>query len=677
MKNLLSDIEACLGFMLSRSELKARNRRVFHYLDVRLPQWMNIVKNKELIKWLLTLNPTTQTQRGKILIDAWDWRDEKTLATLFQLFLDHQKGKRLCQYGTSISGINHRIGDLIFDDYEIIDLLGVGGFGEVFLTYSHNQNVLSFQALKVMKAGKINPESRTRFETEARLLLSLDDSPFIVPARFIEVREHEVALAMDYIAPDQFGRTTLAEHIRSGRVPIEKQIRWAIECCAGLAVAYRSGVKAHRDIKPANILIDDAHTARITDFGIASLGLLPGCPRPSSLIDEDRNLEARKTMRGTSFGTPAYMAPEQFFDAYGCDVRSDIYSLGVTLFELSQGGLPFVPHLDGQIDGDLIFSTLARMHAQVQLPRIETPLYPVIAKCCAKQPGNRYQSIAELQEALSQMAPTIGVTLPEKRHQEPSILDRYNKLANQAVAHARFGEHEKAIPLYREAMKIFDLGQAAFDLGLSLQALGRYQEALDAYLSLRSDRTIDVEISIGYCKVKLNGWKEALPHYKKATELEPSNFNAWENLAFGYIATSQLDLAAQALARVVKFPECRSSHWIDKAEIEIAQGKLTDARTSLNSALSPPAVPEPTDRAKALSMLARLNQQSFYLAAKKILGPGFNESRLRLALGAAFEASRNERSDEPTVMQVMRAEEPAITYSQAERIYRELLKPNI
>jgi serine/threonine protein kinase len=675
MTNTLANIDFYLAHIVSRPENKARTRRVLHFLDSHLPSWMEIARRDDFKKWLTIVNVKSQKQRGKILIDAWDFRDEKTLATLFQLFLDQQSGKRPHQFGAKIKGVTYRLGDLIFDEYEVIDLLGIGGFGEVFLTYSHNPNVQSFYALKLIKADRINEEIRKRFETEARLLLSLDESPFIVPARFIEVQGDEVALAMDYVAPDRYGRTNLAEHIRAGQVNIKNQIRWAIECCTGLEVAYKSGVKAHRDIKPANILIDDSHTARITDFGIASLGFLPGCARPSSLISVGGDVDSRRTMRGTSFGTPAYMAPEQFSDAYACDVKSDIYSLGVTLFELAQRELPFVPRLEGRIDGDIIFTTLARMHNQADLPRIDSPLYPVIEKCCSKRPENRFQSMAELQNALRQLAAKIGIHLPQTTDNEPSVFDRYNKLGNQAVAHARLGEHEKAIPLYREAMKIFDLGRAASDLGLSLQALGRYKEALEAYLSLKSDRTADDEISIGYCQVKVNGWQQAIPHYKAAMVLAPNSFNAWENLAFGYISTSQLDLAAIALARVVTFPESRANHWIDKAEVEFSLGRTNDAENSLNNALSLQSSASIEDRTKAFNMMGRLKQHIFYLAAKRLLGPGYNEVRLREALNAAIEVARSERSDEAKVIQTMRVKEPAITYSQAERIYRELLRP--
>ncbi|PUE23989.1 hypothetical protein B9Z39_14595 [Limnohabitans sp. JirII-29] len=677
MTNMLTDIEACLAQMIARSEKKARTLRVLHFLDAHVSTWMKIARCEDFKNWLTVVNPKSRMKRGQILLDAWDYRDEKTVATLFRLFLDQQSGKRPYQHGAKINGTTRRIGDLIFNEYEIIDLLGVGGFGEVFLTYCHNPKVQCFDALKLMKTERINAESRKRFETEARLLLSLEDSPFIVPARFIEVRGNEVALVMDYVTPDQYGRTTLAEHIKTGQVPIKNQIRWAIECCTGLEVAYKSGVKAHRDIKPANILIDDSHTARITDFGIASLGLLPGCPRPSSLISVEGDVNSRRTMKGTSFGTPAYMAPEQFSNAYACDFRSDIYSLGITLFELAQGELPFVPRLEGRVDEDIIFTTLERMHNQADLPRIDSPLYPVIGKCCAKRPENRFQSMAELQNTLIQLAAKIGTHLSQTTENEPSIFDRYNKLGNQAVAHARLGEHEKAIPLYREAIKIFDLGRSAFDLGLSLQALGRYKEALEAYLSLKSDRTADDEISIGYCQAKVNGWKYAIPHYKAATDLEPNSFNAWENLAFGYIATSQLDLAAKALARVVTFPACRPSHWIDKAEVELSLEKITDAEKSLNNALSPQSSAEPADRIKALKMMASIRQQSFYLAVKRLLGPGYNEAKLRIALDAAFEAANSERSDEAKVIQAIRIKEPAITYSQAERIYRELLRPKM
>lgn len=298
-------------------------------------------------------------------------------------------------------GTNKKVGDLIERDYEVIDLLGVGGFGEVFLVYSHNENVKSFYALKILKTGAVDEDGIKRFETESRLLLSLDASPYLVTARFIEKSGDEISLAMDYVQPDKNGRASLQQHITAGPIKLEDQIIWIVECCVGLATAYKAGIKAHRDIKPANILVDSLRRVGISDFGLASLGLIPGALKPQSLIGARSNLDYSQTIEGASFGTPAYMSPEQFIDAHSCDVRSDIYSLGITMFEMaSNGTLPFLPRINPNARRVNPFAEFARLHVNADLPTINSPLFPVITICCAKSPLLRFQTIDALQSAV-------------------------------------------------------------------------------------------------------------------------------------------------------------------------------------------------------------------------------------------------------------------------------------
>lgn len=671
--SVADDMADCLDRLLSRPDTKSRNKRVLDWLDTAVPSWMDIARDPYFWRWLLEVNPQTQKERARLLIDAWISRDEKTLATLFQLYVDVRLMRRPLGYGTPLKGLKQRVGDLLFKHYEIIDLLGAGGFGEVFLVYSHEPNIEVFLALKVMRADKVSQEARQKFEIESRMLLGLASSPYLVAARFIEIQGDQVALAMDYVAPDRRGRTTLQEHIYAAGVPFEQQLRWAMECCTGLMTAYACGIKAHRDLKPANILIGRQHEAQVSDFGLASLGLVPGATRAHSLIEDQIHESSLQNDRGTSLGTPAYMAPEQFIDASACDVRSDIYSLGITFYELAQGKLPFIPQSEEAMVPQRAFASLARMHAQTPLPAMESPLAAIINKCCAKRPEQRYPSMDALLSDLKRLATKFKVPHIQAESNDSDILGRYNKLANQAVAHAGFNEHEKAIPLYREAIALFDLGRAAFDLGLSLQSLARYQEAIAAYQSLRGDKSADVEVNIGFCESRSRGWAYALPHYQLATELDPENFNAWENLARAYFATSKPELALQTMGKVLPFPQAGAMHWMEKGQIELACGKWTEADRSLRIALSHQPALSQALQDKALDLLENIQRQHLLLAAKRILGPGYNEDRLRLALDNGIVAARQAKSDESKVIQAIRSAEPAIIYSQAEKIVRELL----
>jgi serine/threonine protein kinase len=669
-------IDSCLALILSRPDKKERKRRVVKALDDQVENWESVARNPEFKLWLLVENLTTKKRRYDLLRDAWFDNDGNTLSIIFRLFLDHVAGNRPQRYGDVLKGTNRKVGDLVERDYEIIDLLGVGGFGEVFLVYSHNENVKSFYALKILHAAVVDEDGIKRFETEARLLLSLDSSPYLVTARFIEKRDDQISLAMDYVQPDRNGRTTLQQHIKAGPVKLEDQIKWVVECCAGLATAYKAGIKAHRDIKPANILIDSSGRVRVSDFGLASLGLIPGNIKPSSLIAPRTNRDNSQTIEGTSFGTPAYMSPEQFSDASSCDVRSDIYSLGITMFEMaSNGALPFLPRIDPNKVRVNLFAEFARLHVKAELPTINSPLFPAIAKCCAKSPSHRFQTIGELQSAVRDLASKYGLSDVQLVDSELSLMERYNRISNQAVAHARFGEHEKAIELYKQAIEIFDLGSATFDMGLSLQKLGKYQDALDAYMSIKTDRNADIECSIAYCQVKLGGWKRAIPHYLAATEFAPENINAWENLARGYADTAQRELAATAFDRLVGLPGVQASHWLEKGENEAELNRLSDSFNSLTAVIRRAGNGDEKIVDSARKILSVINKKGFFFQVKKLLGPGFNEARLKLATDAVFDAVNNGSADETRTIKMLRGAEPAITYSQAERIYKELIMP--
>lgn len=666
-----------MSLILSRPDKKQRSRRVINALDEQVGNWERVAKHPEFKSWLLVENLITKKRRFELLRDAWSDCDGNTLSIIFRLFLDHVAGNRPQRYGDVLKGTNKKVGDLIEYDYEIIDLLGVGGFGEVFLVYSHNENVKSFYAIKILHAAVVDEDGIKRFETEARLLLSLDSSPYLVTARFIEKRGDQISLAMDYVQPDQNGRATLQQHIKSGPVKLEDQFKWIIECCAGLATAYKAGIKAHRDIKPANILIDSSRRVRVSDFGLASLGLIPGKIKPSSLIAPRTNGDNSQTIEGTSFGTPAYMSPEQFSDAHSCDVRSDIYSLGITMFEMaSNGSLPFLPRIDPKNVRVNLFAEFARLHVKEDLPTINSPLFPVIAKCCAKSPSHRFQTIDELQSAVRVLANKFGLPEVQIVDSDLSVMERYNRISNQAVAHARFGEHEKAIELFKQAIEFFDLGSASFDMGISLQKLGRYQDALDAYLSIKTDRNADIECSIAYCRAKLGGWKRAIPHYLAATEFAPENINAWENLARGYAYTSQRELAAKAFERLVGLPGVQASHWLEKGENEAELNRISDSYNSLTTVIRISGNGHGEIAERARTILNVINKKGFFFQVKKLLGPGFNDARLRLATDAAFDAATSGSVDESRAIQMLRGAEPAITFSQAERIYRELMRPS-
>jgi len=260
-------------------------------------------------------------------------------------------------------------GTIFAGRYEIIESLGQGGMGKVYKAY--DKQLKEEVALKLIRP-KIASELRTvdRFRNELKIARKIVHKNV---GRMYELMEDEGTffITMEYVpGQDLKGLIRQSRQLTSGTaLSITKQI------CEGLSEAHGLGV-IHRDLKPSNIMIDKNGNARIMDFGIA------------------RSLKAEgKTGEGMMVGTPKYMSPEQV-KGEELDQRSDIYSLGIVLFEMVTGKAPF--------KGDTSFS-VALKHKTEKPPnpqdfnaQIPTELSRVILKCLEKEKANRCQSVEEV-----------------------------------------------------------------------------------------------------------------------------------------------------------------------------------------------------------------------------------------------------------------------------------------
>jgi len=165
----------------------------------------------------------------------------------------------------------YKKGDVIGGNYEVHSLLGRGGYGEVYLVYS--RQLREPFALKTFRQEFLADAAvKEDFKREALLWVNLESHPFILEARRVEEFYGRLFVAMDYIAPDDRGRVSLAQHLACARGPLEtdQALLWASMFCYGMEHANQRGVKCHRDIKPANILIRQDGTLLISDFGLAA-----------------------------------------------------------------------------------------------------------------------------------------------------------------------------------------------------------------------------------------------------------------------------------------------------------------------------------------------------------------------------------------------------------------------
>ncbi|MFA6209233.1 MAG: protein kinase [Candidatus Obscuribacterales bacterium] len=267
--------------------------------------------------------------------------------------------------------------DSVIGGFRLIELVGIGGMGAVYLV-EHIALGRKF-ALKILTPELVNEQIWQRFKAEAKILAALNH-PTLVKVYDLGVHDQTIPFySMDYLN----GRSIEQILVQDGPIDLDTTINIMLVVLDGLAYAHRNGI-VHRDLKPGNIMtctIDGAEAVKVLDFGI------------SKLIDSRGTAQAM-TMAGDIFGSPFYMSPEQSAGE-SVDARSDIYSIGCTIFEMLTG---FVPY-ENQSSIEIMM-----MHQEADIPLLgevsDTEFPPsvdlVLAKCLAKSPEARYQSAKEL-----------------------------------------------------------------------------------------------------------------------------------------------------------------------------------------------------------------------------------------------------------------------------------------
>lgn len=284
--------------------------------------------------------------------------------------------------------------------YRLVSVIGKGGMGEVFRA---EDTVLGrVVAVKVLPAEMVaTPERRLRFEQEARLTASLSHP------NVVQVHDVGEAEGIPYVVQEFVDGESLEDVVGRGTPPPGLVVSWCAQAAEGLAAAHAAGI-LHRDVKPGNLLLGKDGRVRIVDFGLATL-------------DPARSGQSRPglTVEGIVLGTPHYMSPEQ---AAGkkLDGRTDVFSLGVVLYELLTGARPF--------EGD---SAIDVLHAIVHTPyppagegpgAVPAVVAEVVDRALQKKPEDRYASAQEMAEALDRLLETADLpgTPPRRRSLSPT-----------------------------------------------------------------------------------------------------------------------------------------------------------------------------------------------------------------------------------------------------------------
>ncbi|HEU4941077.1 MAG TPA: protein kinase, partial [Candidatus Eisenbacteria bacterium] len=289
----------------------------------------------------------------------------------------------------------------IVSHFRIEQKLGEGGMGEVYR--ATDLNLGRPVALKILHAAPAQADAARRFREEARLASALNHPHIVTIYAIEEVDGHEL-IVMEFVDGE-----TLLQMVRRAPIDPSMVVELGIQISEALAAAHAIGL-VHRDIKPANILVNRQGQAKVTDFGLAKRFEVMGAGTDATAT------RLQLTHSGVVLGTPAYMSPEQT-RGESVDGRSDLFSLGATLYEAATGRRPF--------EGPSVLAILHAIATTEPAPptRLRPDLPPdldaILARALAKDPADRWAAGRDLADALRGLregvsATTASVTLPRR-----------------------------------------------------------------------------------------------------------------------------------------------------------------------------------------------------------------------------------------------------------------------
>jgi len=323
--------------------------------------------------------------------------------------------------------------------YTILEKIGEGGFGAVYLA-RQEQPIRRNVALKLMRAGASSAQVLARFEAERQVLALMDHPNIAVVYDAGVTEEGDPYFVMEHVAG-----SPITKYADDERLGVEDRLRLFQQLCEGMQHAHQKGV-IHRDLKPSNVLVTragDKALVKVIDFGVAK-----------AVAGERLTQETMHTQAGVVIGTPEYMSPEQAsLSPSGVDTRSDVYSLGVMLYELLVGALPFdrgtddllgllqlirdkePPRLTTRLDSlgaaapEIAARRRTDRHSLVR--RLRGDLESIVNKALEKEPSRRYSSAATLAEDVGRHLANLPILArsPSTAYQIQKLVARHRGVA--------------------------------------------------------------------------------------------------------------------------------------------------------------------------------------------------------------------------------------------------------
>ena len=310
----------------------------------------------------------------------------------------------------------------LIEHYEVTRKLGAGGSGVVYL--ANDTLLMRPVVLKILKRGALTPEQmRSTVLREARLASAIEH-PNVCAIYEVGESEDEGYIVMQYVPGE-----SLDKIIANGPASAQLGLSVGIQIADGLSAAHRLGI-FHRDLKPANVMLTDGGVVKILDFGLARRLTTAEAEFDPAKPRRDPKTPTRNTYTARG-GTIAYMAPEQFVTGQ-TSVQSDIFAVGVTLYELLSGRHPFVRPDSEEFQIVRAIQFADPLPLSETNPQVPAELASVIATCLQKTPSGRYSSAADSARSV------------EDDHEDDAARDRHSSRGSrhQQPADSRRGARE-------------------------------------------------------------------------------------------------------------------------------------------------------------------------------------------------------------------------------------------
>src|SRR6266581_1246682 len=286
--------------------------------------------------------------------------------------------------------------------YQVLSCIGRGGMGEVFL--AHDTSLGRKVALKLLRSDFTRIEERLRrFQQEARAASALNHPNILT----IHEIGHDGSL--HFMATEYVEGETLRQHLSGARLTVGQTLDVAVQVASALAAAHQAGI-IHRDIKPENIMLRTDGNVKVLDFGLAKL------TDPKTIDTAAPTLPQVETAPGVVMGTFSYMSPEQA-RGLAVDTRTDIWSLGVMIYEMAAGRQPF----EGETASDVMSLILQKEPLPLahSSPEVPTELERIVRKALRKDKEERYQTIKDLLIDLRNLRKELELSAEMERSAPP------------------------------------------------------------------------------------------------------------------------------------------------------------------------------------------------------------------------------------------------------------------